>query len=194
MVCSLSFHFLNTIFCRAKDFHFDKVQLTDFFPFVYHTFGVYLRTLSRSQWFSTKNFIVLCVIFKPKIFCEVWDWGWDQFFAHPWAVSWDHLSSTWVALFALGQESRGLNPTALPRFSPLTSHASTSAAVSCSHLISSEVGCHSSHSIPFQSGFMYSGSSAFPNKVWNRPRHIYTFFCWNFNGHCVKLTHSSGEK
>lgn len=82
----------------------------------------------------------------------------------------------WVALFALGQESRGCNPTALPKFSPLTSHASTNAAVSCSHLISSEIGYHSSHSIPFQSGFIYSGSSAFPNKVWNRPRHIYTFF------------------
>ena len=177
MVCSLSFHSLNTIFCRAKDFHLDKVQLTDFFPFVDHTLGVYLRTLflvgPNGFLLKTLQFYVLYLNLKYFVRYEI-EVETNFLPIHgQWAETILPSLNGFICAWS-GVTWSGV--TALPRFSPLTSHASTNAAVSCSHLISSEIGYHSSHSIPFQSGFIYSGSSSFPNKVWNRLRLLLLHF------------------
>ena len=61
---TLSFHYLNSIFCQAKLLILINPNLSVFLSFIDHVFSVNSKNSllnSRSQSFSPKNFIILCV-------------------------------------------------------------------------------------------------------------------------------------
>ena len=73
-VDGMSFHSLDSIFCRAENFNFSEVWLIDFFfmdcafDIVSKKLSTYPRLSQFSPLLSLKNFLVFCCKFRSMIF------------------------------------------------------------------------------------------------------------------------------
>ena len=71
-VCVLSFHFLKGVFCRARAFNFNEVQLIFFFSFVILVISLYNpRSQKCSPIYSFKSCIDLYFIFRSVVHFEL---------------------------------------------------------------------------------------------------------------------------